>query len=469
MRPLGAETRGGMRAWSNFNLTVGGRQTLWLALCLFFAPGLLLARDKPTQCVIAGETYRRIFDVHVTTDGRIAILYSVGGITVDRGDVPKAFLEAWGVASGSSQNAAPGGVEANADYLRYMQKQELDAVIQTGLIRRVDDSIYDLRRPQPGWEKFTDAKISFIDGQAAVLELPDRPADKRFVIIKNLPMVGKIEDTVTAWAKLVGMQRFTTKTGSVLMPVYDYGHVCDKNEVPVSILTSGVVDHSRDSWASGLTNSAPPLEAAEAHAMGSGFFVSPDGYVLTSYHVVARASKVRVNYGGTVLPAIVARVDQTNDLALLKTEGHDFKWLSLSHQPTAILGEFVFTIGFPNPSLQGWEPKYSDGNISGLDGLQDDPREYQTSVAIQPGNSGGPVCDSNGEVLGVVRAELSPKVAFLSGGALPQNVNYAVKAKYALPLLEASDIAPASPGSSSGDAESVRDRVRSAVVMVLAE
>jgi len=100
------------------------------------------------------------------------------------------------------------------------------------------------------------------------------------------------------------------------------------------------------------------------------------------------------------------------------------------------LGESMFTIGFPNPGLQGVEPKLTDGNISSLAGAQDDIRHFQISVAVQPGNSGGGLLNSVGNVVGIVTARLSDKAALDSSGALPQNVNYALKSAYVLSLLE---------------------------------
>ncbi|HEV2393009.1 MAG TPA: serine protease [Verrucomicrobiae bacterium] len=100
------------------------------------------------------------------------------------------------------------------------------------------------------------------------------------------------------------------------------------------------------------------------------------------------------------------------------------------------LGDTVFTIGFPNPQLQGVEPKLTDGKINSLAGAQDDAREFQISAAVQPGNSGGALVNSSGNVVGIVAARLSDIAAFKSSGALPQNVNYAIKSSYVLSLLE---------------------------------
>ena len=133
--------------------------------------------------------------------------------------------------------------------------------------------------------------------------------------------------------------------------------------------------------------------------------------------------KVKTSSG--VFPAVVVRVDETNDLALLKVAG-EFKPLCVATNDVQ-LGDPVFTIGFPDIDLQGTEPKYTDGKISSLTGIKDDPNEYQVSVPVQPGNSGGPLVDLAGNVKGVIVARLNDFAALRSMGSLPQNVNYAVK------------------------------------------
>ena len=89
----------------------------------------------------------------------------------------------------------------------------------------------------------------------------------------------------------------------------------------------------------------------------------------------------------------------------------------------------MFTIGYPSIQIMGFRPKYTRGEISALTGIKDDPTVFQTSVPIQPGNSGGPLFNEKGEVIGLTTASLSLH-AIESLGAVPQNVNYAIKSSF---------------------------------------
>jgi serine protease Do len=99
-------------------------------------------------------------------------------------------------------------------------------------------------------------------------------------------------------------------------------------------------------------------------------------------------------------------------------------------------GVGVFTVGFPQTSVQGFLPKLTKGSINSLAGIKDDPRNFQISVPIQPGNSGGPLVNEYGNVVGVVVARLNAIKLLKETGSLPQNVNYAVKSSFANSFLE---------------------------------
>ena len=93
-------------------------------------------------------------------------------------------------------------------------------------------------------------------------------------------------------------------------------------------------------------------------------------------------------------------------------------------------------MGFPSTGLQGFSPKLAKGDIGSLAGIQDDPRYFQISVPVQPGNSGGALVDVRGNVVGIVSAKLSAQAALDATGQLPENVNCAVKSSLLLSFLE---------------------------------
>jgi S1-C subfamily serine protease len=169
--------------------------------------------------------------------------------------------------------------------------------------------------------------------------------------------------------------------------------------------------------------------------VGTGFFITDDGYLISNYHVVKEATKVRLVTSAGTIDAKVVQVDAANDLALLKADGK-FSPLPIAASRSAHLGGTVATIGFPDPSLQGFLPKLAKGEIASLSGAGDDPRYFQISVPVQPGNSGGALVDERGNVIGIVSAKLDAAVALAASGALPENVNYAVKSSLLLSFLE---------------------------------
>ena len=170
-------------------------------------------------------------------------------------------------------------------------------------------------------------------------------------------------------------------------------------------------------------------------ASGTGFFNTEDGFLISNAHVVEGAAQVRLVTSAGLISAKVVKVDAANDLALLKAEGR-FAPLPLAASRAVKLGGTVATVGFPNIGLQGFAPKLAKGEIASLSGAGDDARYFQISVPVQPGNSGGALVDERGNVVGVVSAKLSARAALASSGALPENVNYAVKSSYLLGFLE---------------------------------
>lgn len=187
---------------------------------------------------------------------------------------------------------------------------------------------------------------------------------------------------------------------------------------------------------------------------GTGFFVSADGYIVSNYHVVADATQVEVrDVNGKVHSARIISVDTSNDVALLKIDAESVP-LAVTHTATVKKGNEVFTLGYPVVGIQGQEQKATFGRINALSGIKGDIRYFQMDVPIQPGNSGGPLISDQGMVIAVVTASLNEINVLKATGALPQNVNYAVKSEYFTPLLQ---FAQVKTNSSQGANGAIKD------------
>lgn len=175
------------------------------------------------------------------------------------------------------------------------------------------------------------------------------------------------------------------------------------------------------------SDSDQPLSSDIAPSgFGSGLVVK-GGYVLTCWHVVDGVERISVSFEGTDHVANIVQKDAANDIAILKVGDLDCG-IQLNLSDGVKLGEKVFTLGYPHPDLQGSDVKFTTGSISGLTGPEKTPRYFQISAPLQAGNSGGPLFDEQGNLVGIVAAKLDSIATLALTGDLPQNVNYAIKA-----------------------------------------
>jgi hypothetical protein len=170
-----------------------------------------------------------------------------------------------------------------------------------------------------------------------------------------------------------------------------------------------------------------------AQSSGTGFFISNDGYIVTCFHVIENASEIYIkginsDFTRKYISKIVA-TDKTNDLAILKVDcilsspiKYSIKW------NTCDVGQEVFTLGYPLKTTMGEEVKLTNGIISSKSGFQGDITTYQITAPVQPGNSGGPLFDKNGYVIGVISAKHT--------GA--ENAGYAIKTNILKNLIQSS-------------------------------
>jgi S1-C subfamily serine protease len=161
---------------------------------------------------------------------------------------------------------------------------------------------------------------------------------------------------------------------------------------------------------------------------GTGFVVSSNGHIVTNAHVVEGCvGDVMGNLTGEA-PAKLRLVssDETNDLALLQGSG-SFNEIATIKDKAVHSGDSVVAIGFPFHGLLTSDFTVTTGIVSSLSGVLNDTRFLQISAAVQPGNSGGPLLSSSGEVVGVVAAKLNALKFVKATGNIPENINFAIK------------------------------------------
>ena len=171
--------------------------------------------------------------------------------------------------------------------------------------------------------------------------------------------------------------------------------------------------------------------------IGTCFGVSKDGYIVTNDHVIDGADEIAIRTSDKEFheARVISTTDST-DLAVLKIDAKNTPFLPLASSRTVTKGDQVFTMGFPVADMLGTEPKYTDGVVSAKSGLNDDPLAYQITVPIHPGNSGGPLVNQKGQVIGVITSTAAPLAFMENAGTMPQNINWAVKSDYLMPLLK---------------------------------
>jgi len=197
---------------------------------------------------------------------------------------------------------------------------------------------------------------------------------------------------------------------------------------------------------------------------GSGFFISTEGYLLSNLHVVTGCRTVSIKVSGVAASGRVLFSDAKNDLAVLKVD-HPPAFLVFRQDQRLRLGENVIAVGYPLAGVVASSMNLTTGTISALAGIDEDTRMIQFTAPVQPGNSGGPLLDQSGHVVGIVTSKLSPLWTAAHLGDIPQNVNFAIKASVVRDFLDSKGIDyGTAPSTDTVATPSIEDQVRNAVV-----
>jgi hypothetical protein len=192
-----------------------------------------------------------------------------------------------------------------------------------------------------------------------------------------------------------------------------------------------------------LATLVPSISGVQAaDTSGSGVAIGTQGEILTNSHVVENCAKITVQLSSnnSQTAVLVAR-DQKNDLAVVRIDTAPASITAFRDGTPIRAGDTVVALGYPLSGLLASSANLSVGNVSAVAGLGDDYRYFQISAPVQPGNSGGPLLDASGHLVGIVTAKLNAAHVARFTGDIPQNVNFAIKAEVARTFLDSKGIA----------------------------
>ncbi|MFD0464186.1 S1C family serine protease [Microvirga aerilata] len=212
---------------------------------------------------------------------------------------------------------------------------------------------------------------------------------------------------------------------------------------------------------------APKAEEEDKLSSGTGYFVTNSGHIVTNHHVVKSCSTIAVFSGDQ--PAAEGRLigsDETNDLAVLKT---DLKLTKVANiRIGARLGDPIAVFGYPLSQVLASSGNFTLGNITALAGMRDDTRHLQISAPVQAGNSGGPLLDASGNLVGTIISKLNAMRVVQATGDMPQNVNFAIKSSVVASFLESRGISYETNATSNALAPAdLADHAKALSVMIL--
>jgi S1-C subfamily serine protease/antitoxin component YwqK of YwqJK toxin-antitoxin module len=216
---------------------------------------------------------------------------------------------------------------------------------------------------------------------------------------------------------------------------------------------------TNDELASRTPNNS--LKESDWKGNGTGFFIDKNGYLATNYHVVENANYIEVEFVKNGVKknfsAKVIQTDKQNDLAIIKITDDSF--VSFDKLPynfktnISDVGSNVFALGYPMAlTVMGSEIKFTDGKISSKTGYLGDITTYQTTTPIQPGNSGGPLFDFDGNLIAINSAILRPDVA--------DNVSYSIKSNYLKNLIDVLDYKISLPNDRTISTKTLTEKIK---------
>lgn len=236
-------------------------------------------------------------------------------------------------------------------------------------------------------------------------------------------------------------QENTTKARSLVERRMTPGQIAEAQRLSANWQPKSSSDPGESRTLPDNTKPPPPQTGEQSQVQaGTAFVVSSRGHVLTNYHVIEGCTKIACDLGGKATVLALVHADSRNDLALLKLESPAAPPLNFRDGKSIRSGDGIVVLGFPLQQMLANQAHVTTGTVSAMAGPGNDTRILQITAPVQPGNSGGPVLDMAGNVVGVATAKLNAiKTAQLTGD-LPQNVNFAINAAVIKAFLDANGV-----------------------------
>jgi S1-C subfamily serine protease len=191
----------------------------------------------------------------------------------------------------------------------------------------------------------------------------------------------------------------------------------------------------------GASSGPPPGDGTELVASGTGFVVSGDGHIITNHHVVDQCNRMTFQIRGQLaVDANILSINEATDLALLTADVPRAGSARFRGGSPVRLGDEVVVFGFPLLGDLSSQGNITYGIVSALSGLNDDLSRMQITAQIQPGNSGGPVMDRSGNIVGVVVETANDEYFREQRGTVPQNVNFAIRDSLTRSFLDTNNV-----------------------------
>ena len=381
----------------------------------------------------------KIFEVH-NDDIQISVFYPK---YIMQGDKIKLM----GVMKNRYRNAHMGGLTISFPQFKYTKgvysNNTFDSVKSYSPPDKIYSSIYkkNIRSKYymvEGWEYKWNRGIEkhfYIE-----LEIPKK-VNQLIVDVRGVLVFGKnkkyrTETKLPVSSKHVDQQGYPV--GRLIIPIY-------KNKIKQSPKPS----------------TSSPSHKKKETTTGTGFYVNPIN-IITNHHVVESCQNIIVTKDGTQMPAVLKFIDRTNDLAVLSTKQANKTYLKFRTGKRVRIGESIIAMGYPLGALLGSGIKLTTGNVSSLTGLLNDTTKLQLTAPVQHGNSGGPVLDMTGDVIGVIYAGLKNTIA--------QNVNLAIKANVVTMFLDVHEIDyTVDTNRTKQETVDIADNAKKSIVQVICE